>query len=140
MTDIEIAKESLRGNTIALCRGGKIITDKRHGIAPMLSFLSEGRDLSGFSVADLIVGKAAALLFVKAGIVSVYAKVLSRAGQRVLECFSIPYTYERLTEKIINRKGDDICPMERATLLINSPDEALSVLLETQKNLLQKRQ
>ena len=68
MSDIENAKNALDGHSLALCRDGEIITSDLRGVAPMLSFLDNKTDLSGFSAADLIVGKAAALMCVKAGI------------------------------------------------------------------------
>ena len=113
MTDIEIAKANLSGHSICLCKDGDIITDDGRGISPMMRFIHEGRDLSGYSVADVIVGKAAAMLFVKAGIVAVYGKVISAAARDYLQQHGIPCSWDTLTVKIINRKGDDICPMEK---------------------------
>ena len=67
MTDIEIAKKHLDGHSICLCRDNDIITDGSRGIAPMMKFIASGKNLQGYSAADIIVGKAAAMLFVKAG-------------------------------------------------------------------------
>ena len=50
----------------------------------MMSSIADGVNLQGYSVADLIVGKAAAMLFVKCGIAGVYAKTLSQSGKAVL--------------------------------------------------------
>ena len=113
MSDLELAKSNLSGHTICLCRGGKLIYSDKRGISPMMGFIAEGADLSGYSVADLIVGKAVAMLFVKCGIKRVFAKTLSQSGKRMLELHSIYCEYETLTEKIINRDGTDICPMEK---------------------------
>lgn len=103
----------------------------------MMDFLAEGVDLTGYSVADVVVGKAVALLFVKSGIVNVFAKTLSESGKKILETNGIPFEYEVLTEKIINRAGTDICPMEKAVLATDSPEEAYE-LLKNQLKLLQK--
>lgn len=103
----------------------------------MMDFLAEGVDLTGYSVADVVVGKAAALLFVKSGIVSVFAKTLSESGKKILETNGIPFEYEVLTKRIINRAGTDICPMEKAVATTDSPEEAYE-LLKTQLKLLQK--
>ena len=84
MTDLERARQLLPGHSIALCRGEERLTDDARGIAPMMNLLAAGQDLHGFSVADLVVGRAAALLFVRAGIVAVYAATLS-CGGRALE-------------------------------------------------------
>ena len=51
MTDLQKAQNALPGHTLALCRGEEILMDDRRGVVPMLSFLSEGRDLSGFCAA-----------------------------------------------------------------------------------------
>ena len=124
MTDLQTAIANLDGHTICLCKDGNIITDCKRGIAPMADFLAEGRNLRGYSVADLIVGRAVALLFVKAGIKEVYAKTISEGGAEVLRSRGIPYVYETLTNKIINRQGTDICPMERTVQGVDDPDEA----------------
>ncbi len=125
MTDIEKARKALgteQGNTIALCRGEALHTSSKKGIAPMLSFIEDGVELRGFSVADMVVGRAAAMLFVKAGVCEVYAKVISKPAKRVLDTFGIPLEYGELVENIINRTGTDICPMERSVLDVADTD------------------
>lgn len=124
MKDLEIAKNNLTGHTICLCKDGECIQSDKRGITPMMDFIAEGVDLSGFSVADLIVGKAVAMLFVKAGIKQVFAKTLSKSGKNILDQYSIPCEYETLTENIINRLGTDICPMEKAVLHTSDIEEA----------------
>ena len=128
MTDIELAKNALSGHSIALCRNGEVITDDGRGISPMMKFIAEGRELSGYSAADVIVGKAAAMLFVKAGIVCVHAKTLSEAGKEFLEAHDIPCTYDSLTERIIDSSGTDICPMEKTVADIWDPETGYDAL------------
>lgn len=94
----------------------------------MMNFIADGYNLSGYCVADLVVGKAAAMLFVKCGIQKVFAKTLSQSGKNVLERYGIECEYETLTEKIINRAGTDICPMEKAVSGTENIDEAYSIL------------
>ena len=128
MTDIELAKAHLDGHSICLCRDGEYFTDDGRGISPMIRLIEEGRDLHGYAAADIIVGKAAAMLFIKAGIREVYGEVMSRAGYDCLQQHDIPCAYGKLTEKIINRKGDGICPMEQTVALINDPEEGTIAL------------
>ena len=128
MTDIEIAKAKLTGHSICLCNDGEWFTDDGRGISPMMRYLAEGRDLNGYSVADVIVGKAAAMLFVKAGIRVVYGEVMSEAGYRYLQEHHIPCAYGTLTEKIINSKGGGICPMELAVAQLDDPEEGYIAL------------
>ena len=130
MTDLQTAKQNLDGHTICLCRGGECLFSEKKGIAPMMGFIGSGADLRGYSVADLVVGKAAAMLFVRSGIKSVFAKTLSKSGKTALEKHGIPVEYETLTESIINRDGTDVCPMEKTVAAIDDPDEAYAALRE----------
>ena len=132
MTDIEKARALLLSEktTIALCRGEDILTSEKRGIAPMLGFIKDGVDLDGYSAADRIVGKAAALLFVLVGIKNVYAEVLSESGAAVLHANSIPYSYGTLCDRIINRAKTGICPMEQAVAGTESPEKAYAALVK----------
>ena len=129
MTDLEKAKELLIDNkTCILVKDEMVITSELRGIMPVLNLLDTHTDLEGYSVADRIVGKAAALLFAYAGIKEAYGEVMSVAGMKVLEEFHIPYSYKTKTEKIINRAGDDICPMEKTVIDIDNPEDAYIAL------------
>ena len=74
MTDLELAKRNLAGHTICLCKDGRLLTSDKRGISPMMDFIEEDCDVAGYSVADKIVGKAAAFLFVLARVREVYAR------------------------------------------------------------------
>lgn len=128
MRDIELARASLEGHSIALCRNGKLLISDKRGIAPMLDFIDEGRDLCGFAAADLVVGKAAAMLFVKAGIKEVYARTLSVGAKDYLEAHGVAVTFSELTERIRNRAGTGICPMEETVSGISDYEEGYSAI------------
>ena len=130
MTDIETAKYNLKGHSICVCRDGSFFTSDGRGISPMMSFITEGKDLQGYSVADVIVGKAAAMLFVKAGISAVYGEVMTVAARDYLASNGIPCSCKTLTERIINRNGDDICPMEKTVTDIEDYEEGYIALKE----------
>lgn len=138
MTDLQIAKNHLAGQTICLVKDGNCLFSELSGIAPMMKFIAENTDLAGYSVADLVVGKAAALLFVKSGIKAVFAKTLSLSGKRILEAHSIPFEYGTLTDKIINRAGTDLCPMEKALKEVEDPEEAYLVLKDAVQKMAEK--
>ncbi len=125
MSDIEKAKKLLSGGnfTCVLCKGDTSYTSTGKGVSPMLTFLENGTELRGFSAADKIVGKAAAMLFVCAGVTEVFAEVMSKAALNYLKERGIACSYGVLTDKIINRKGDGLCPMELAVIDID--DEKL---------------
>ena len=92
----------------------------------MMKFIGMGKDLKGYSAAYMIVGKAAAMLFVKAGICAVHGKVMSES--EYLEAHHIPHSYDKLAEQIINRTGDNICPMEATVANISNPEEGYNAL------------
>lgn len=135
MSDLEIAIQSLPGHSIVLCRQGEVIVSDKRGVSPMMDWISQGKDLRGFSAADRIVGKAAAMLFVKAGVREVYAETLSEEGKRYLIRQNIPVSFKILTEKIINRSGDGLCPMESAVMNTEDSEEGYCLLKEKQKQM-----
>ena len=130
MTDLEIAQENLGDHSVCFCKNGSFFTEDGRGISPLIRLIDESRDLSGYAAADRIVGKAAAMLFVKADVSAVYGRVTSAAAKEYLDSRGIPCTFGTLTEKIINRSGDDICPMEKTVTDIDDPEEAYSALKE----------
>ena len=68
----------------------------------------------------------------------VYAKLISESAIDVFRRYSIPFAYETITSKIINRFGTGICPMEETVVGINEPKNAFEALKQTQ-TLLMKR-
>lgn len=135
--DLQVAKNNLSGHTICLCKNGDCLYSEKRGIAPMMDFIASGANLAGYSVADIVVGKAAALLFVKCGIKNVFAKTLSENGKKILERYGIDFEYETLAEKIINRSGTDICPMEKAVANTDDPEEAYAQIAQALKKISQ---
>lgn len=130
MNDLILAKGNLSGHTICLCKDGKLLLSDKRGISPMMDFIAEGLDLEGYSVADVIVGKAVAMLFVKCKIKRVFAKTLSESGKEVLFSHGIECEYEVLTDTIKNRDGTDICPMEKTVKNTDDIEEGYNLLKE----------
>ncbi len=137
MTDVERAKQILdeSGQTLVLCKEGTILKSTLRGVDPMLAYLDQKIDLNGYSAADKVVGKAAAFLFVIAGVRSIYARVISQPALLVLQSNGISVCYDETTEHIINRAGTDFCPMEKAVLAVSDLKMAYTVILKTRKTL-----
>lgn len=142
MTDLEKAKSILNEQncSVVLCKQGDIITKNGRGISPLLELIAEGKELSSFSAADRIVGKAAAMLFSYMNVTAVYGEVMSRAGYEYLASKKITAKYGTLCENIINRKGDDICPMEKAVKNITDQTEAFEALKRRRDELMSQKQ
>lgn len=129
MRDIVVAKAVLGEHSIAVVCRGECFTDDSRGISPMLDFIGRGMNLRGAAVADRIVGRAAALLFLYAGVREVWATVISRPALATLLSAGVSCRYDTLTENIVNRNGDGICPMESAVRGICNPETAYRLLL-----------
>ena len=115
--------------TCVLCGDDVILTDKRRGVRPLLDLLNGNADVTGFSVADKVVGKAAAYLYCLLGIKELYASVISQPALAVLERYHIFVEYRQLVPAIRNRSGEGPCPMESAVWEIDNPQQALSAIL-----------
>lgn len=130
MTDLERAIERRRTGDFAyvfLSKEGEI-TGYERGILPLLNILDTGKDMRDFSVADKVVGKAAAMLYAKMKIKCLYAEVMSVPAKEILERYEIPCSYGELTEMIRNRKGDGRCPMEQAVANTDDLDAGIAIL------------
>lgn len=140
MSDLDSAKQILHGDpevSCVLCKGDTVYKSEKRGIVPMMEYLDAGLDLHGFSAADRIVGRAAAMLFVLGGVREVYAEVMGEGALAVLKQHGILATYAKLTPYIINRSGEGPCPMEQAVCLIDDPAaarEAIRLTLQQLKN------
>ena len=130
MNDLQRAKEGLRGHTLCLVRGEEILVRNERGIAPMMALLDDGYELAGFTAADRVVGKAAAMLFVKGKIKELYAETISASAAAFLQMHCIPFTFGKMTERIVNRTGTGYCPMESTVLTTDDVERGYSLLKE----------
>ncbi len=130
---LEHAKMLLSKNdhTCVLCNGREILTDKRRGVRPLLDILESRQDVSDFSAADKVVGKAAAFLYCLLGLKHLYARVISQPALDILANAGISVEYDQLVSAIRNRTNDGFCPMEQAVWNITDPASALSAIYET---------
>lgn len=111
--------------TCVLCRGEEILTATERGVKPLLNWLDSGLDLTGYSAADRVVGRATAFLYCLLGVTEVYARVMSHPAAEVLKAGGISAEAGQLVEGIINRRGTGPCPFEAAVMDIQAPNEAL---------------
>lgn len=139
MTDLKRAKELLASDpalTCAFVKGERIDSSAERGVKPLLDRVDSAWE--GGSAADKIVGRAAALLYALMRVKALYACVLSRSALETLGRFGISVEYGELTDRIVNRKGDGPCPMERATEGISDPQEGLTAIRRQLERLSEK--
>lgn len=115
----------------AQLRDGSEYQSHKRGIAPIIDQMEiDGEFFRQAFVADKVIGKAAALLLVRAGISGLYTKIISDHAVAVMEEHRIPVEYGKKVPYIVNRAGDGMCPMEESVLEINDPEKAFPVLKE----------
>lgn len=129
---IEILKES--GPVCVVVKGEEVFTATDKGIKPLITWLREDpKFFQGASIADKVIGKAAAMLMVYGGAKEVYAGVLSEASAEFLTKEQIPFTCKERVPYIINRDKTDMCPMEKRARGLQTPKEAFDVFNEIVK-------
>ena len=113
---------------IARREGKEPLISRIRGVKPIVGWIEEGEDLKGAQMYDTIVGRAAAMMYILAGVSFVYGRVMSRGGAAELEKAGIVYEADTFTDKIVNRQGTGMCPMEQTVLEISDPQEAFFAL------------
>lgn len=129
--DFETQRRALAesGASLLTFRETDMFTDYGRGIRPVLDRLAADPDFfRGAAVADKVVGRSAALLFLYGGVSQVYAGVLSVPAEEVLRVHGVPYACSERVPMIRNRTGDGFCPMEQRVLTTEDPAEAYAVL------------
>ncbi len=124
---LEKAKSILlsSASTIAVVSDGEVFTSQERGVKPLLFLLKEKKEfLKGASVADKVIGKAAALLMALGEIKEVHTLIISEPAIKVFEKYNIPCFYDKKVTRIVNRTGDGLCPMETLCLDVENPQEA----------------
>ncbi len=133
MTPLEQAKSLLitTNSTIAVVSNGEVFTSQERGVKPLLHLLTEKKGfLKGASVADKVIGKAAALLMVLGEIKEVHTLIISEPAIKVFEKHNIPCFYDKKVTRIVNRAGDGLCPMETLCLDVDEPQEAFQKITD----------
>lgn len=113
---------------IAIKDGVVVARDEGRGIGPALRLYAGGL-LDGAEVADRIVGRAAAAVFVLGGVVRVRADVMSRGAAAFLAAHDIPASAGETVDVIVNRMGTGACPMETAVAGLDDPQEMVAAVM-----------
>lgn len=130
--DLLTAKEHLltKGHKIVAVKDEKVIfTSDEPGINGLLNILSKNSEyLIDSSIADRVIGRAAALLICFGNISRVFTPVMSESALAALQKEKIEVHFDRKVDFIKNRAGNGICPMEKECLDIDEPQEAFFLL------------
>jgi L-lactate utilization protein LutC len=117
--------------TCVAIKGNHIYQSELKGIMPIMTKLKENSTFfEGADVADVVIGKAAALLLVYGRAQSIYTRLISEHAIEVLDKYQITYEYDKRVPFIMNRNKDGMCPMEQTVLETMDPEQAFKLLLQ----------
>ncbi len=123
--------------TLVAINGKEIYISHSRGVAPILEKIDENPSFfCGASVADKVIGKAAAMLLSKYKIAAIHAQLISEKAIEYFECTPIDVTYGELVPYIINRDKTDMCPMEKCVLNTTDEDEAENLIRKKRQELM----
>ena len=126
--NIEYLKNILlkENHTIVIYKSdASVVVSDNRGVAPLMKLLKENKEqLRDSMIADKVIGKAAALLMVYGKVKEVFTPTISVPAIEVFKNHNVKITYDKIVERIINRKGDGLCPMETLCLNTDNPEEA----------------
>lgn len=129
------------GHTLVVANGSRMETYNRPGVADLLTILNQDMSLlHGASVADKVVGKAAAALMAMGGVRDVYAFTLSRQAVEMLNARGIPWSCGEMVDHIVNRDGTGWCPMELCCRDCTTPDQCHAAIIKKIEEFKNKRQ
>ncbi|HHV78252.1 MAG TPA: molybdopterin-synthase adenylyltransferase MoeB [Firmicutes bacterium] len=139
LDDLAIARAELeRDNSIAVVavKGGQVIgKESGRRLLPLIRLVdSLGLTLHGASVADKVVGLAAARVLLAAGVRAVFGKIMSQSALEQFKRDSVPAHFSS-TVPCIQGPGGNSCPMEGIARAAQTHEEALTKLRQALKHM-----
>ena len=116
-----------------LIRNGSIIAAKRGGgVSPLLTFHDDSPELiKGSVVVDKVIGRAAAFIAISAGASHVHGEIMSQDAESLLTKHHIASSHHRMVPRILNRKRNGLCPLEKSVKGTDDPAKAMTSLRKT---------
>ncbi|MDR7869684.1 MAG: DUF1893 domain-containing protein [Tissierellaceae bacterium] len=129
MKDKDLAKSHLLENNLnfVLARENETLLESSgRGIKPIFDAYRDHKEsLKGGAVADRVIGKAASMFLIEGEIKSLYTDLISDVAYDLLTSNDIEVEYLKKVPMILNRTGDDICPMENISNNSKDVDELI---------------
>lgn len=108
---------------------GSIHRYYKKGVRDLEDLLNKEPELlCGATIADKVIGKAAAGMIAFGGAKEVYADVLSTKAVPLLKSNGIVYSYGKLVEHIFIPSGDNRCPLENIVAPATNAAEVVALL------------
>jgi Domain of unknown function (DUF1893). len=124
-----------QGGYSCVIANNEIRTFTQRGIADLYDLLiHDAAFLTGASIADKVIGKAAAALIVIGGIKKVYTDVISSSALTLLRNAKVEVTFGQMVPFIQNRDQTGWCPMEKKCYQKESAESILVLIKEFIEN------
>lgn len=119
------------GTTCVIRHEGEIRVFQNRGIQDLYTlYQTEPRFLKKASVADKVIGKAAATILLLGGVTELYTPLISDLALELLTASPMKISYEHRVSHIINRQRNGWCPLEKATHQLKAPDEIWNAITQ----------
>ena len=106
---------------------GIVTTYSKPGVRDLEHLLDHDPEmLDGATIADKVIGKAAAAMVVVGGVKVLYAEVMSKRAIPFLEEAGIAYSYGTLVDTI--KEEGDRCQLEKISAPATTPEETVALL------------
>ena len=132
MEDIKIARRLLEETKVNLVvvKGGQVLfSSKESGLHTFFQLvLNSKRILHKASVADRIIGLAAAMLCLHVQITSVYADIASTGALDILKKRGVNVSNKNEVPNIYNYDGTELCPFEQMAQQYKQPAQLISAM------------
>jgi len=117
------------GCSCIIAKNDTFIICRQRGVKDLFGLLKESPEsLNDAFIADKVVGKGAAALMISGKIKKLFADIISLPALELLKNASISVSYGKIVHNIINRKGTDICPVEKICRDCTTADECLPLI------------
>lgn len=132
----DLVKILHQGSHSLVVSNGEVCTFDGRGVSDLYRLLKHSPDLlCGASLADRVVGKAAAALMLLGGVKEVYAEVVSQSAADLLDGSGLKLGYSQIVPNIINRTKTGLCPLETLCQDADTPHECLQQIDAFMKSL-----
>jgi len=136
-------KQIQNNASYTLCAGKEhfLYVSHERGIAPiMLQLAKDPLYFQDCTIVDSVIGKAAAMMFVKSNARFVHGRLMSETAVAFLRRKGIAYTYDTLCPYISNRSHTGMCPMEQTVFDLDDMEIAYVALQKTMRLLTKQKE
>lgn len=123
--------EESEASLVVVKGGEEVLRENGSGVLPLLKVVAsqDPAALAGASLADRVIGRAAAFLAVKAGFSAVYSPIMSKPGMELLLDNGIEVHSKNLVANIMRQEPYGLCLMEQMVSDVSEPEEAFEKLV-----------